>query len=152
MNQHDMPRYNTATKQGAYNAKQNLTYHTSKGHVLDQKHIKKTRTNLVNRALHLYFTNAAYALLEVGHNFIYTDSMTGEMMEIPYTSDLFKTWIWKPLQETMFKIESTTKLETHMINDILTVLTPWLSKKNKLVKFPNKFDQMIEQMNKSNNE
>ena len=145
-----MPRYNLANKQGIINCKKNVDYHTSKGHVIEQRYIRKTRTNLENRALHLYYRLIANSLLEVGYNFIYTNPITGEMIEVPYTAELVKEYIWKPLQETMFKIESTTKLETHMINAILTVLTPWLANINKLVKFPNRFDQLIEQIDKFN--
>ena len=142
-----MPRYNLTNKQGIINAKSNLAYHISKGHIIDQKAIRKTRSNLENRALHLYFTHVAIALLEVGINYHYTDVITGEVMEIPFTGELVKDWIWRPLQKTMFKVESTTKLTNSMINDILDVLSLWLGEKNKLVKFPNKMDLLIKQMN-----
>lgn len=144
-----MPRYNLDNKQGIRNAKKNIDYHATKGHIIEQKHIKKTISSVAFRALHLYFKNVADSLLEVGHNYVYKNQITGEMMEIPYTGERFKEWIWKPLQETLFKIESTKKLEPQMIDDILTVLTPWLSNINKLVKFPNRFDLMVEQMNKA---
>lgn len=142
-----MPRYNLENKRGVINAKKNVDYHASKGHVIDQKHIKKTRSNLQNRSLHLYYKLVAEALLEVGYNFIYRNPFTGDEIEVPYTEDLVKKRIWQPLQETLFKIESTTKLETHMINDILTVLTPWITNINKYVSFPNKNDLLIKQMN-----
>lgn len=146
-----MPRYNLNNKQGIINAKSNLAYHISKGHIVDQKYIRKTRSNLQNRALHLYYKLVANALLEVGYDFNYTNPISGEIISIPYTGDLVKEYIWRPMQETMFKIESTTKLETRMINDILAILTPWLGNINKLVKFPNRIDYLIDQMNKSNN-
>lgn len=146
-----MPRYNLATKQGIVNCKKNVDYHTEKGHIIEQKYIRKTRTNLENRALHLYYKHGADALLEVGFNFTYINQMTGEFIEIPFTGELFKDHIWRPLQIAMFKIESTTKLTNQMINDILTALSPWLTEKNKYVKFPNKIDLLIKQMNESNN-
>jgi len=49
----------------------------------------------------------------------------------------------------MFEIESTTKLTTKMINDILEVLGLWLGEKNKNVNFPNKLDMLIEQLNEN---
>ncbi len=142
-----MPRYNTSHKQGAENASKYLNYAIKRGLVIDQKIVKNTRTNQQNRALHLYYKLVAEALLEVGYDFHYTNPMTGEIMSVPYDKDLVKDRIWRPLQEELFKIESTKELTTPMINDILTVLTPWLSKINKLVKFPNKFDQMVRHMN-----
>ena len=144
-----MPRYNLATKQGVINAKSNLSYHISKGSIIDQKAIKKTRSNTENRALHLYYRHVADALLDIGCDFVYTDEITGEKMEIPYTGDMVKNFIWRPLQETMFKIESTTKLTNQMINDILDVLSLWLSGKNKMVKFPNRIELLIKQMNEN---
>lgn len=142
-----MPRYNLDNKQGVINAKSNLAYHISKRHIIDQKAIKKTRSNDQNRALHLYYKHVATALLEVGIDYHYTDFMTGETMCIPMTGDLVKEWLWRPLQKEMFKIESTTKLTTQMINDILEVLSLWLGEKNKSVTFPNKMDLLIKQMN-----
>lgn len=145
-----MPRYNTANKQGAIDAQKQLDFYKSKGLIIDIDLVNNTRSNLQNRALHLYYKHVATALLEVGVNYHYVDEMTGEIMEIPYTGDLVKNFIWRPLQEKMFEIESTTKLTTQMINDILDVLSLWLSEKNKSVTFPNKMDLLIKQLNQSN--
>lgn len=138
--------YNLKYKQAKTEAFKQLSFHSENGHTIEIKHLKDVRTSLQNRALHLYFKNAANALVEVGYNYNYVDAMTGELMEIPYTKDLFKEFIWKPLQNTMFQIESTTKLTTKMINDILQVLSPWLAEKNKYVKFPNKIDFLLDKL------
>ena len=146
-----MPRYNLATKQGIINCKSNIAYHTKKGSIIEQKHIKKTRSNLQNRALHKYYELLSEALNNVGYYHIYTNVMTGEIIEMQFTKDLVKEFIWKPLQNEIFRIESTTKLTTEMINMILDTITNWLTDKRIAVKFPNKMDLLIEQMNKSNN-
>jgi len=141
-----MPRYNLENKQGTINAKANLDYHIKKGSTIEQKYIRKTRTNLENRALHLYYTKVAKALLEIGYNYTHINQMTGEVIEIPFTGDLIKEHLWRPLQQTMFKIESTTKLTNIMINNILEVLALWLSEKGVAVKFPNRIDLLIEKL------
>lgn len=145
-----MPRYNLATKQGQVNCKKNVDYHTEKGHIIEQKYIRKTRTSAENRALHLYYKNVADCLVEIGYNHKYINHITREIIEIPFTKDLFKDEIWRKLQIEMFKIESTTGLTNPMINDILEVLGMWLGEKGILVKFPNRIDLLIEQMNKNN--
>jgi hypothetical protein len=145
-----MPRYNLKSRQGVINAKANLEYHIKKGNTIEQKYIRKTRSTQENRALHLYYSNAASALLEIGYNYNYINQMTGEVIEIPFTGALFKEHIWRPLQKTIFKIESTTKLTNPMINDILEVLSNWLAEKGILVKFPNRIDLLIRQYEKLN--
>ena len=145
-----MPRYNLGTRQGQINCKKNTDYHTKKVHTIEQKYIRNTRTNAENRALHLYYKNAADCLVEIGYNHKYINHITGEIIEIPFTKDLFKDKIWRELQIEMFKIESTTELTNPMINDILEALGLWLAEKNILVKFPNKIDLLIAQMNKNN--
>lgn len=113
------------------------------------KKLSETRSSQENRALHLYFTKVAECLVEVGIDFIYTNVITGDMISIPFTGDLVKNHIWRPLQITMFEIESTTKLTNKMINDILEVMANWLAEKGKVVNFPNRIDLIIEQMEKN---
>jgi hypothetical protein len=142
-----MSRHNLATKQGKIEAFKKLSEFSNKGLIIDLDYVKNTRSSLQNRALHLYYKHVAQALVEVGFDFVYTDPVTGEIFEIPYTGDIVKNIIWRPIQQRMFEIESTTKLTTQMINDILDVLSLWLSEKNKSVTFPNKMDLLIKQMN-----
>lgn len=148
MNLQDMPTYNLKYKQSKTEAFKRLSEYSEKGEIIDLGIVKKTRSSLQNRALHLYFKLVANALLEVGYDYHWTFPISGEIISIPYTGDLVKEWIWKPLQNTIFKLESTTKLTTQMINDILEVMSNWLADLGITVKFPNKFDQLIEQLNK----
>lgn len=145
-----MPRYNLKSSQGIANARANLDYHIKKGNTIEQKYIRKTRSSQENRALHLYYSNVANALIEIGYNYSYINQMTGEIIEIPFTGELFKEYFWRPLQQTMFKIESTTKLTTFMINDILEALSLWLAEKGVQVKFPNRLDLLMKQYEKLN--
>lgn len=127
-----------------------LTYFTDRGCVIELKKVEDTRTNLQNRALHLYFEHVANALLEVGYDYVYCNPFDGELIHVPFTKDLVKNYIWRPLQEKMFEVESTTKLTTKMIDDILTVLSSWLGEKNQTVNFPCQFDLLVKRMNENN--
>lgn len=143
-----MPRYNFEHPQAIINARSNLEYHIGKKNVLEQKYIRKNRTNAENRALHLYYKFVAIELVKIGFDHHETDYITGEIIEIPFTGPLFKDLIWRKLQITMFKITSTTKLKTHMINAILDVLSLWLGEKGIQVNFPNTMDMLIKQYEK----
>lgn len=140
-------RYNLSYKESKINAFKKLFEYSEKGLIIDISLIKKTRSNLQNRALHLYFTMLADEFLNIGYDFNYTNPFTNEIISIPYTCDLVKEYIWRPLQNQMFKIESTTKLTTEMINLILEVISNWLAEKEICVNFPNKFDLLIKQLN-----
>ncbi|MDH4127115.1 MAG: hypothetical protein OEV44_00065 [Spirochaetota bacterium] len=140
-------RYNLSYKESKINAFKKLSEYSEKGLIIDISLIKKTRSNLQNRALHLYFIMLAGEFLNIGYDFNYTNPFTNEIISIPYTGDLVKEYIWRPLQNQMFKIESTTKLTTEMINLILEVISNWLAEKEICVNFPNKFDLLIKQLN-----
>ena len=138
--------YNLKNESQKREAFAKLEYHTKNGHTVDLKKIDSSRTSQQNRALHLYFEHIANALIEVGFDYCYVNPISGEIIRIPFTKDLVKKYIWGPIQKTMFQIESTTQLTTPMINDMLSVLSLWLGEKNKEVNFPNKLDQLIENM------
>ena len=138
--------YNLKNESQKCEAFAKLECHAKNGHTVELKKIDSSRTSQQNRALHLYFEHVANALVEVGFDYCYVNPISGEIIRIPFTKDLVKEYIWRPIQETMFQIESTTQLTTPMINDMLSVLSLWLGEKNKEVNFPNKLDQLIENM------
>jgi len=124
-----------------------LGYFCEQGYIVELKKIDDTRTSLQNKALHLYFRMVSDALNDIGYDYVYVNALDGEMIHIPFTGDLVKNYIWRPLQQRMCEIESTTKLTTKMIDEILTVLSLWLGEKNKTVNFPCEFDLLIKKMN-----
>jgi len=142
-----MPRHNPMNKQGYQNAIDFIDYCKEKGLMLDQKAIKDTVSSVQFRALHLFFKWLAEALNEAGIDFQYHDLINEVPVSIMYTKELVKERIWKPIQKTMFDIDSTKDLETRMINDILDVLTLWFAERGIPIKFPNKIDMWIERMN-----
>jgi len=93
---------------------------------------KKNRSNAQNRSLHLYFNMLCEQLNDAGYTFINTMNI-----ETPYTPNIIKEVYWKPLQFSMFKIESTTKLTTEMINLMIDAFSLHFGEKGIYVEFPN---------------
>lgn len=107
--------------------------------------MNKTRSSQQNRALHLFFKMIAENLNNEGITFIYR-GLKGQELETQYTEHLVKEMIWRPIQKTIFNIESTTKLNTDMINKILDVLVNFFANKCIHISFPSRFDLMVKEM------
>jgi len=112
--------------------------------VLDLKANKSTveltkksnsRSAKQNRSLHLYFTLISDQLNDMGLEFNY-QGLKGMDLSVRHTPEIVKTFIWKPIQYAMFNIESTTKINTIQINEILDVLTVYFGDKGILIEFP----------------
>jgi len=103
--------------------------------VCELKKVDKTRSNRQNSALHLYFTHLSNELNQLGITFNYR-GLKGLEMEMRYTPDLVKEMIWKPIQQTLFKKESTTKLNTLEMNEIITILNKFFSERGVYIAFP----------------
>lgn len=96
--------------------------------------VDKPRTLTQNAALHLYFTHLAAALNASGFDLRRT---LKQDVEIPWTPDLVKQWLWKPIQNAMLNKDSTTQLTTKEIDEVLDVLTRHLGEKLGIsVEFP----------------
>ena len=70
---------------------------------------EKERTPRQNRALHLYFQFLADTLNDAGQDM---RVFLKEGIDIPWTKDTIKTFLWKPLQRIQLQKESTTDLST----------------------------------------
>ena len=103
--------------------------------LIELKEIKKTRTNLQNATLHQFFVLIADELNNLGLEFNYT-GLTVENLNTRYTPEIVKEFIWRPIQRTLFKIESTTKLTTQQINDISDVIIKFFGEKGIYINFP----------------
>ena len=104
--------------------------------LIDLKSPKKTRSNQQNRALHLFFTFVSDELNELGMEFTYNGLNVPEI-SIMYTSELVKNMIWKPIQMALFDTDSTTKLDTEQMNQIIDVITKFLGDRGVHIEFPN---------------
>ena len=79
----------------------------------------KPYTDSQRKALHLYCELLAQSLNNAGLDMKKT---LKEEIEIPWTKDLVKEHIWRPVQVAMTGIDSTTKLETVNCSEIYEVL------------------------------
>lgn len=83
--------------------------------VYSAKVIEDSRTLRQNDSLHLLFSQLSKECLEKG---IDMRQLVREEVPIPATTTNIK-WLWKLLQEAMFKTDSTTKLKkTGQIDDV----------------------------------
>ena len=95
---------------------------------------EEQRTILQNKALHKYFELLAEALNNAGWDMKKT---LKEEVEIPWTKDMVKNHLWRPIQEIMFSKHSTTEMNTKDPSEIYVVLDRHLSSKTGVhVEFP----------------
>jgi len=132
-------QYNLSTSDGFLKAFTQFTYLKEKGSIIELKEVKQTRSSLQNKALYLYFTFIADTLNNHGLYFKTID-LFKMPVECEWNKDLVKEFIWKPIQKTLFDIESTTKLKTNELDVIINVLTDHFSKLELSVNFPSSFD------------
>jgi len=96
--------------------------------------IKKTRTSQQNRALHLYFTLLATELNNAGFDM---RKVIREGIDIPWSKDTVKEYLWRPVQKVMFGKKSTTQLKTTDIDKIFDVVNRHIGERTGVhVEFP----------------
>ena len=122
-------------------AKELLTNATEMGKVVEVKEHKPHRTSQQNKSLHKFFTIIANELNEMGKEFTYT-GLNVESVSTMYTPQIVKDFFWRPIQVTLFDIESTRDLTTDQMNKIIDVIVKFFGEKSILVEFPS-MDNMI---------
>jgi hypothetical protein len=132
-------QYNLSTSEGFMTAFGQFTYLKEKGAIIEIKEVKQTRTNRQNSALHLYFTNCANALNDAGEYFQYLDykNVSAEML---WSGEMFKNYWIKPIIKVLYDVDSTTKLKTNEIDQIIDVISKRFAEIGIAVNFPNQFD------------
>lgn len=93
------------------------------------------RSSQQNRSLHLLFNNISFELNKMGLQFVYR-GIKGMEIEVPYTPETVKDYLWRPLQVALIGKESTTKLTTENINAIFEVLAKWFAENGVVIEFP----------------
>ena len=86
----------------------------------------KKRTITQNRALHLWFQQLADALTETGLDM---RVVLKPDIEIRWTKESVKEYLWKPVMEKMFGNKSTTEMTTTEIDEIFEVISKHLGEK-----------------------
>ena len=104
-------------------------------------HENGSRTSKQNASLHKFFIIICEQLNEMGLEFHYF-GVKGQELTMPYTPDIVKNFFWRPIQKALFDFESTTKLDTFQMNQIINVINKFFSERGVVVDFPS-----IEQLN-----
>lgn len=99
------------------------------------KKIVQTRSSLQNSSLHLFFAFVSTELNGLGLTFKY-DGLNLKGLESRYTPLIVKEFIWRPIQIAMFNIQSTKKINTQQINEIIDVITKYFGDRGINLEFP----------------
>jgi hypothetical protein len=86
----------------------------------------KQRTNLQNAALHKYLGLLADALNDAGLDMKKTLKTE---VDIPWTQDLAKEYLWRPIQKSLTGLDSTTRPDTKQYPYIYEVLSRHMAEK-----------------------
>lgn len=104
------------------------------GKEVEVKEIKNTRSLSQNNSLHLYFKLLSDELNHAGFDM---RQVIRENLNIPWTPESVKTYLWHPVMKSMFNINSTRELTTPMINDIYDVINKTIGERCKIhISFP----------------
>ena len=99
-----------------------------------QEDAPKKRTAKQNDSLHLYLSQLAQELNDSGQDM---RKVLKPTVDIPWSTDTAKRFLWKPIQKVMVDKESTTDLTTDEVDKIYRVLDRHVSEKCGLhVPFP----------------
>ena len=93
----------------------------------------KTRTLTQNASLHKFCSMLAQAMNEAGFDF---RVFIKEGYPVPFTEELVKEYIWKPIQKAVTGHESTTKPEPKQYSEVYDVLNVKLAEHGLYVPWP----------------
>lgn len=84
------------------------------------------RTLKQNSSLYKFFELLAKDLSEAGLD---AKQVMKPNADIPFTQEMVKVLLWRPIQEAMYGTTSTTELSTKQINDVYEVLIRHMGEK-----------------------
>jgi hypothetical protein len=97
----------------------------------------KQRTLTQNRALHLYCKMLSQALNDAGYDF---RLFIKEGVEVPFTPELVKEYLWKPVQKAVLDIDSTTEANKEDYGKVYDALNMHLINTRQIfVEWPDKY-------------
>ena len=129
--------YNLQNENDVKKAKDKFNSLLELGKTIDLIEKKNTRTTKQNSALHLLFTIISQQLNEMGQEFTYM-GLKGKEISVMHTPNIIKEYVWRPIQVALFDIESTTKINTEQINQIVDVLAKYFADRGIVIQFPSK--------------
>lgn len=100
------------------------------------------RTLKQNKSLHKYFSLLAEELNNAG-----LDMKHVLTVDIPWTPENIKEWIWKPVQKAQLVKESTTELTTAEVNKVYETVNRLMGDKFGIhVPFPSDEESMLQNL------
>jgi hypothetical protein len=100
---------------------------------------EKSRTKTQNDSIHLYFEHVAQELNDSGNDM---RKMLKETIDIPWTKETVKDYLWRTIQKAMLQKDSTTGLTRAEVSKVYDVLNRHLSEKTGVhVPFPSNFQE-----------
>lgn len=109
--------------------------HLKSNDFIEIKKVSKSRSLQQNKALHKFFTIVADQLNEMGMEFTY-NGIKGKEISTRYNAHIIKNFLWRPLQIALFDIESTTKINTTQMNEIIDVISKYFAERGVSIEFP----------------
>lgn len=98
------------------------------------------RTLQQNKALHKYFELLADSLNEAG-----LDMKKVITVDVPWSPDTVKQWLWKPVQKAQLLKESTTELTTAEVDKVYETVNRLMAEKFEIhVPFPSGEESMLQ--------
>lgn len=95
----------------------------------------KQRTNLQNASLHKFCSDVARDLNEEGITF---NMFFKDGIEVPWTMEIVKDNVWRPVQKTITKETSTTKPTRKEYNEIYELINRKLTSWGLFVEWPSR--------------
>ena len=108
---------------------------------LSQKHLdRSTRSLNQNAAMHVLFKLYADTLNDGG---LYMQKVLKPSVDINWTKDTFKEYVWRPVMEAQTQKKSTTQLTTTEVQEVYDTLNRYFGEKYHLtIDFPS-YKQLI---------
>ena len=128
---------NLSNKLELNKAKTRFNHLVNLGKTIELKALSDNRSSQQNRALHKFFVLISSELNELGLEFQYF-GLKGQVLSTRYTSTIVKNHFWRPIQISLFNIESTKDINTKEMNDITDVIVKYFGDKGVYIEFPNK--------------
>lgn len=102
---------------------------------------EKQRSGAQNRSIHKYLTMLADELNQAGLDM---KVVLKPEVEIPWSLESTKEYLWKPIQKAMKMKESTTELTTKEVDEVYKVLDRHISQKFGItLPFPSSEEEMF---------
>ena len=121
-----MVKFNMSNQDDVQEAMSLIGKAVAEGLTLDIVKKSKYRTITQNAALHLMFEQLAAELNSYGLD---QRKVLNKSVEIPWSKDSVKDFLWRPIQDAKFKTTSTTDLKTDEIDEVFKILQRHLNQK-----------------------